>query len=82
MSAESCKVCQHCLASNQSKPYLAQGIEDLVEVDEHLALRDLGDVVHALAGIVADTGVWVAEAGEDGGHDLFQIASHFLYLVS
>jgi len=46
--------------------YLAQGIKDVVEVDENLPLCDLGNVVHALTGVVPDTGILIGEAGEDG----------------
>jgi hypothetical protein len=58
--------------------YLAKSVKDLVEVDENLSLCDLGDVVHALAGIVADAGILVGEAGEHRGHNLLQIAGDFL----
>ena len=49
----------------------------MVEVDEYLALGHLCDVVHALACIVPDTRILVAEAGQDGGHDLLEIAGDF-----
>jgi hypothetical protein len=58
--------------------HLAERIEDLVKVDEDLAFRNLGDVVHALARIVSDPRILIGEAGEDGGDDFFEIASDFL----
>jgi hypothetical protein len=58
--------------------YLAESVKDLVEVDEYLSLGDLGDVVHALAGIVPNAGILVREAGEYGGHDLLEVAGDFL----
>lgn len=63
--------------------YFAQRIKYLVEVDKHLPLRNLCDVVHALAGIVANAGILVDEAGKDWRDDFFKIASDFLvYIVS
>lgn len=59
-------------------PHLAERIEDLVKEDENLALCDFCDIVHALARIVTNAGIWVAEAGQDWGHDFFEIASDFL----
>jgi hypothetical protein len=50
----------------------------LVEVDEYLPLRNLCDVVHALAGIVPNTGILVAETREDWRDDFFEIAGYFL----
>lgn len=50
----------------------------MVKVDENLSLGDLCDVVHALARIVADTGIWVAEARKNWRHNFFKIASDFL----
>ena len=51
------------------RTYLAECIEDVVEVDEDLALGHLGDVVHGLARIVPDTGILVREAGQNWRHD-------------
>jgi hypothetical protein len=50
----------------------------LVEVDEYFAFCDLCDVVHALAGIVPDTGILVGEAGEDRRNNLLEVAGDFL----
>jgi hypothetical protein len=54
----------------------------LVKVDEHLPLRNLCNIIHALAGIVADAGILVDKAGEDWRDDFFEIASDFLDIVS
>jgi hypothetical protein len=59
--------------------HLAERIEDLVKVDEDLAFRNLGNVVHALARIVSDSRILVGEAGENGGYDFFEIAGDFLH---
>jgi hypothetical protein len=50
----------------------------LVKVDEDLAFRDLGNVVHALARIVSNPRILIGEACEDGGYDFFEVASDFL----
>jgi hypothetical protein len=50
----------------------------LIEVNEYLSLGDLGDVVHALAGIVSNTGILVREAGEYRRHDFLEVAGDFL----
>lgn len=62
--------------------YLAQRIEDLVEVNQNLALGHFCNVVHALAGIVADAGILVREAGEDGRDYFLEISGDFLSTVS
>jgi hypothetical protein len=51
----------------------------LVEVDKYLAFCDLGYVVHALTGIVSNTSILVAKAGEDRRDNFFEIASDFLW---
>lgn len=58
--------------------HLAESVKHLVEVDEYLTLGHLCDVVHALACIVPNTRILVAEAREDWGHDFFEIAGYFL----
>ena len=58
--------------------YLAECIEDLIEVDENLPLCDLCDIVHALAGVVPNTRILVAKAGKDWRYDFFEIASNLL----
>ena len=62
----------------EGQAHLAEGIEYVVEVDQDLALCDLGDVVHGLAGVVSDTGILVSEAGEDWRHDDFEVPSKLL----
>lgn len=42
--------------------YLAEGIEDVIEINEDFALCDLGNVIHGLAGIVSDSCILVCEA--------------------
>jgi hypothetical protein len=59
-------------------PHLAESVKHLVEVDEYLTLGHLCDVVHALACIVPNSRILIAEAREDRGHDFFKIASYFL----
>jgi hypothetical protein len=51
--------------------YFAQGIEHLVEVEQDLALCDLGNVVHALARIISNSSILIGKAGEDGRDDFF-----------
>lgn len=58
--------------------YLAESIEDLIEVDENLALCNFGDVVHALAGVVSNTRILIAKACEDWRHDFLEVPSYFL----
>jgi hypothetical protein len=58
--------------------HLAQRIEYLVEVDEYLPLGHFRDIVHALARIVPNAGILVAEAREDWRYDLFEVAGDFL----
>lgn len=60
--------------------YFAEGVENFVKVEQDLAFGHLGDVVHALAGVVADTGILVGEAGEYGRDDLFEVSCDFLGL--
>jgi hypothetical protein len=43
--------------------YLAQSVEDLVEVDQDLPFGHLCDVVHALASVISDSRILVGEAG-------------------
>jgi hypothetical protein len=62
-------------------PHLAEGIEDLVEVDEYLPLCNLCNVVHALTRIVAHTGILVAKTCEHGRDDFLEIAGHFLRIT-
>jgi hypothetical protein len=62
--------------------YLAESIEDVVEVQQNLALCDFGDVVHALARVVSHTGILVGEAGEHGRHDLVEVAGDFLWAAA
>lgn len=52
---------------------LAQDVKDLVEIDEDLALGDLGDVVQCFAGVVADIWVVVAEAGDHRVDDAVEV---------
>jgi hypothetical protein len=60
------------------KSNLAQPVENLIEVNENLAFGHLGDVVHALASIVAHPSIRVCEAGQDRRDNLFEVASYFL----
>jgi len=50
----------------------------LIKVNEYFPLRNLRDVVHALARIVTNAGILVAETREDRGYNFFEIASDFL----
>lgn len=59
--------------------YLAEGVEDVVEIDQDLALGDLGYVVHGLAGIVPDAGILVSEAGEHRRHDELKVPRKLLF---
>lgn len=58
--------------------YLAQGIEDVVEEKQDLAFGNLGDVIHAFAGIVSDACILVGEACQHGRNDLFQILGNLV----
>ena len=62
--------------------HLAEGIKDVVEEDQYLALGHLRNVVHALAGIVADPCILIAEACEDRRDDLLQVPSNILQPLS
>lgn len=58
--------------------YLAEGIKNVVEIDQDLALCDFGDVVHRLAGVVADAGILIGKAGENGGHNDLEVLGKLL----
>lgn len=58
--------------------HLAECVKDVVEVDQYLALCDLGDVIHGLAGVVSNSGILVSEAGEDWRHDDFEVSRKLL----
>lgn len=53
--------------------YLAKGVENVVEVDQDLALCDLGNVVHGLAGVITNTRILVGEAGEYRRYNDFKV---------
>lgn len=53
--------------------YLAKSIEDGVEIDENLALGDLGDVVQAFGREVSYPILRVGEAREDGFDELVHV---------
>lgn len=57
-------------------------IEDAVKINQDLTLGNLGDIVHCLAGVVADAGILVREAGEHGRDDLGQEPREVLDRVS
>ena len=56
----------------------AQAVEDGVEVVQDGAARHLGDVVEGLAGVVADAGLRVIEAVEDGGEEDVEVEARVL----
>jgi hypothetical protein len=58
--------------------HLAEGVKDVVEVDQDLPFSDLSDVVHGLAGVVPNTGILVSEAGENWWDDNLKVSSKFL----
>lgn len=57
--------------------HLAESIKDLVKVDEYLTLCDLCNVVHALARVVPDSSILIAEAGQHRRHDFLEVAGDF-----
>lgn len=59
--------------------YLAQGIEDVVEVDENLSFGDLCNVVQGLARVISHPGILVGKAGQDRGHDNLEISRQLLW---
>ena len=56
--------------------YLGHSVEDLIEVWQNLALARLGDVVHALTGVISHTGILVVEAGQNWRDDLLKIGGY------
>lgn len=58
--------------------HLAEGIEYVVEVNQNLAFRDLGYIIHGLAGVIAHTGILISKAGEDWRDDDFEVAGKLL----
>lgn len=56
--------------------YLAQSIKDIIEKEEYFAFSNFGYVVHAFTGIVPDPRILVAETGEDGGYDGFEVSGN------
>jgi hypothetical protein len=50
----------------------------LIKVDEDLAFRNFGNVVHALARVVSNPRILIGEACEDWGYDFLEIAGDFL----
>lgn len=45
------------------RPHLAQSVEHIVEEEQYLPFRYLGDVVQAFTGVVPDPRILVVEAG-------------------
>ena len=58
--------------------YLTEGVKDVIEVYQDLALCDFCDVIHGLAGIIADTGILVGEASQHRRDNLGEIVGQFL----
>lgn len=53
--------------------HLAEAVKDFVEEAEHVLAARLGEVVHGLAGQVADLAILVGEARQDGRHQRWQV---------
>ena len=62
--------------------HLAEGVENVVEVDQDLALCDLGNVVHGLAGVVSNASILVSEAGKHWRYNDFEISSKLLSVIT
>jgi len=60
-------------------PYLAECVEDVVEVDENLPLGYLGDVIHGLARIVPNPGILIGKAGQDRRNNNLQVLGKLLF---
>lgn len=58
--------------------HFAQRIKDVVEVGQDFTLRHLGDIVHAFAGIIADSGILICEAGQNRRHNFIQVPRKLL----
>ena len=56
--------------------YLAESIEDGIEIDENLAFGNLGDVVQAFGGEVSYPVLGVGEAREDGFDELVHVGGN------
>ena len=61
--------------------YLAEGVEDVVEINQNLAFCDLGYVVHGLAGIVSDPSILVGEACENWWYDDLEVPRKLLFVM-
>ena len=59
--------------------YLAEGIEYVVEIFQDLPLSDLGNIVHRLASVVADTSILVGKASQHRGDYSLKISGQLLY---
>ena len=59
--------------------HFAQSIENVVEVNENLALGDLCNIVHGLTCIVANAGILVGEASQHRLYNSFEISWKLLY---
>ena len=72
--------CQHsnALQPRGFQPYLAQGIEHIVEEKQDLAFRNLCDVIHAFAGIISDSCILIRETCQHRRNDLFQVLRNLL----
>jgi hypothetical protein len=62
--------------------HLAEGVKNVVEVDQDLALCDFGNVIHGLAGVVSNASILVSEAGEYWWYDDFEISSKLLSVTT
>ena len=60
--------------------YLTQGVKYVVEVDKNFTLGDFGNVVHGLARIIANPGVLIGEACQDGRDDVLKISRKLLLI--
>lgn len=58
--------------------YFTKTIEDLIKIDENTSAKDLNDIIKRLASIISNSWVRIAEAGQNGRH---QIASVLLRLL-
>jgi hypothetical protein len=58
--------------------YLAEGIEDMVEINQDFAFGNLCDVVHSLTGIVTDPSILIREACKHRRDNSFKVFRQFL----
>jgi hypothetical protein len=57
-------------SNQQGDRYFTECVKDVVEEDQDLSFRHLGNIVHALTSIISHSSILVSKARKHWGHDL------------